>query len=167
MRGRTLVAVSKDTGSILALLAAVATVMLCGHQNHSVEAFVTPLTTAPSRATATSSMQSNLLQHAAITTGATTIHKHNKIITSLTMMADVSDTPSIISTSSSYYKPTTNNNIIPRDVIIVGGGIAGLSIALRIATTSSRHVTIVEREAPRTSTTAGSSSSSNGPTTAG
>jgi len=166
MRGRTL-AVSKDTGSILALLAAVATVMLCGHQNHSVEAFVTPLTTATSRATATSSMQSNLSQHAAITTSATTIHKHNKIITSLTMMADDSDTPSIISTSSSSYKPTTNNNIIPRDVIIVGGGIAGLSIALRIATTSSRHVTIVEREAPRTSTTAGSSSSSNGPTTAG
>ncbi|KAL3774911.1 hypothetical protein ACHAW5_009130 [Stephanodiscus triporus] len=47
----------------------------------------------------------------------------------------------------------------PRDVLIIGGGLAGLSVALRIATTSSRHVTVLERESPfdqRVRTAAGS-----------
>jgi len=161
--------VSKDVGSIMALLASVATLMVmicsCG-KHHSVEAFVTPLT----RAVTTSpslSIQSTLFEQQRATTAssATSTLCNKKISTSLTMMADDGDTA----------PPTTNtnnNNVIPRDVIIVGGGLAGLSIALRIATTSARHVTIVEREAPRTSTTGSSSSnkhnnSSNGPTTAG
>ncbi|KAL3807082.1 hypothetical protein ACHAXA_002108 [Cyclostephanos tholiformis] len=50
-------------------------------------------------------------------------------------------------------------NRTPRDVLIIGGGLAGLSVAYRIATTSSRHVTILERELPsdqRRKTTVGS-----------
>ncbi|EED89825.1 hypothetical protein THAPSDRAFT_263655, partial [Thalassiosira pseudonana CCMP1335] len=45
------------------------------------------------------------------------------------------------------------------DILIIGGGLAGLSIAHRIATTSARHVTVLERETPavqRAKTTAGS-----------
>lgn len=47
----------------------------------------------------------------------------------------------------------------PRDVLVIGGGLAGLSAAHRIATTSARHVTLLEREVPdaqRERTTAGS-----------
>jgi len=64
----------------------------------------------------------------------------------------------VSSSSSNNYDDNTIHRT-PRDVLIVGGGIAGLSVALRIATTSTRHVTLLEREAPcdqRTKTTAGS-----------
>ncbi|KAL9179432.1 hypothetical protein ACHAXT_008722 [Thalassiosira profunda] len=47
----------------------------------------------------------------------------------------------------------------PRDVLVIGGGLAGLSTAYHIATTSHRHVTLLERELPadqRTKTVAGS-----------
>lgn len=52
-----------------------------------------------------------------------------------------------------------STSTIPRDVLIIGGGLAGLSAAHYIATTSNRHVTILERELPeeqRSKTTAGS-----------
>ena len=127
--------------------------MLCGH-DHSVDAFAThshrhrhrhrQLTTT--RAAASSSSSSSPLSR-------------------MMMADDGDDTTAPI---ASYYNNNNNNNnnVIPRDVIIVGGGLAGLSIALRIATTSARHVTIVEREGPRTSTT-GSTTTNNGPTTTG
>jgi len=158
---------SKGVGSsIVGLLASVtAFLFLCGHPHHyhSAAAFVT-------HSHHRSSVQSTLLQRASTTTATAT--RSNKMISSLTMMADDNDNaPTITSSaSSSSYKTNNNNsNVIPRDVIIIGGGLAGLSIALRIATTSSRHVTIVERERPRTSTTSGSNSNNenNGPTTAG
>lgn len=41
------------------------------------------------------------------------------------------------------------DNTTPRDVLVVGGGLAGLSVAYRIASTSGRHVTLLERELPR------------------
>jgi hypothetical protein len=147
-KGTTPAVVSKDVGSIMTVLAAVATfLMLCGFgEHHSVEAFVTPLTrVATPRALVTppssSPLQSTLFEQRA-TTASSSISAvcNKKIITSLTMMADDGDTvPPIYQSSTST---SNNNNVIPRDVIIVGGGLAGLSIALRIATTSARHVTI-------------------------
>jgi hypothetical protein len=55
--------------------------------------------------------------------------------------------------------PARRTTALPKDVLIIGSGLAGLSAALHLATTTSRHVTILEREDPRkqmTKTTAGS-----------
>lgn len=62
-------------------------------------------------------------------------------------------------TNNDYHGGDPSSQRTPRDVLIIGGGLAGLSVALRIATTSCRHVTILERETPaeqRRKTTAGS-----------
>ena len=61
------------------------------------------------------------------------------------------------SSSKSIRRPTRSS--IPKDVVIIGSGLAGLSAALHIATTTSRHVTILDREDPQAQkikTTAGS-----------
>ncbi|KAL3795883.1 hypothetical protein HJC23_002154 [Cyclotella cryptica] len=55
--------------------------------------------------------------------------------------------------------PTSLSAHIHRDVLIIGSGLAGLSIAHRLASTSGRHVTVLERETPasqRSKTVAGS-----------
>eukprot|EP00584_Thalassiosira_punctigera_P007680 CAMPEP_0172529046 /NCGR_PEP_ID=MMETSP1067-20121228/3227_1 /TAXON_ID=265564 ORGANISM="Thalassiosira punctigera, Strain Tpunct2005C2" /NCGR_SAMPLE_ID=MMETSP1067 /ASSEMBLY_ACC=CAM_ASM_000444 /LENGTH=595 /DNA_ID=CAMNT_0013313035 /DNA_START=226 /DNA_END=2010 /DNA_ORIENTATION=- len=52
-----------------------------------------------------------------------------------------------------------NSDRTPRDVLVIGGGLAGLSAAHRIASRSSRHVTLLDRELPaqqRRRTAAGS-----------
>ncbi|KAL7551753.1 hypothetical protein ACHAWF_014934 [Thalassiosira exigua] len=63
------------------------------------------------------------------------------------------------SRSSTARPSTALRSSLPRDVVVIGGGLAGLSIAHRIASTSSRHVTILDREDPvaqREKTVAGS-----------
>jgi len=68
-------------------------------------------------------------------------------------------TPLSMASSSNNNYNSNNNNCTPRDILIIGGGLAGLSAAHHIATTSNRHVTILERELPsqqRSKTTAGS-----------
>lgn len=55
--------------------------------------------------------------------------------------------------------PAKRTTALPKDVLIIGSGLAGLSAALHIATTTTRHVTILEREDPlrqMSKTTAGS-----------
>ena len=126
-------------------------IMLCGHQHKSfADAFVTH----PHRPLVASTKTMLSLNRNRISSSS-----------SLAMMADDGDIVSSDGSSSgnnNYYNVNNNNNnnVIPRDVIVIGGGLAGLSTALRIATTSSRHVTLIEREGPRTS-------NNNGPTTAG
>lgn len=55
--------------------------------------------------------------------------------------------------------PAKRTTALPKDVLVIGSGLAGLSAALHIATTTTRHVTILEREDPieqMSKTTAGS-----------
>lgn len=55
--------------------------------------------------------------------------------------------------------PAKRATALPKDVVVIGSGLAGLSAALHMATTTTRHVTILEREDPlqqMTKTTAGS-----------
>ena len=50
-------------------------------------------------------------------------------------------------------------SLIPKDVVVIGSGLAGLAAALRLSTTTDRHVTLLDREDPTeqmSRTTAGS-----------
>ncbi|KAL7521966.1 hypothetical protein ACHAWX_007387 [Stephanocyclus meneghinianus] len=63
------------------------------------------------------------------------------------------------SKTRSTLSPTSLPAHLHRDVLIIGSGLAGLSIAHRLASTSDKHITVLERETPasqRSKTVAGS-----------
>ena len=169
----------EDSSIIPSLIAstAVMTMLILSCDRSTVEAFTTPHRSPLSSNKVVTSLtrESTVLQR--FNSVSNTHHHHVPItkndLTTTTTTTTTSLNMMMMADDSESYNTPYNPNSIPRDIVIIGGGLAGLSIAHRIATTSCHHVTILEREGPRTSTTSSNtnnnrnSNSSNGPTTTG